>query len=848
MRVAANPEKPAGSTPRHPLRKPPESRPLWFGPLIMLGAFLLVFGLILWLTGHNSHSTQQKDLFAKSQSLEESFRRRLRSDTDYLMLLAQERSAGKLGAALFQQRAAQYVKYHPELINISWVDADYFVKDVAPLAGNRQILGLQLDLPEPKRASRLAMARRLPAYTHPMEAIQGGSSFEIWVPVYRGDTFLGLFGGIYSCQQLLEQIVPQDQRRQYHHSLVDVAGRRLAELASTGPLDEQLQRLALITPEEESGVYLLSQSYRLGGQDWRLSVLELFCLALVFGMANALWKLKQEIEERKDAEASLKEQSQLLEEEISERQLAQEALQEQTVLLEEEVTERLQAEENLQKNRAELQNILDNSPALIYMKDTSGRYLFVNRPWRTLFQTGSVAVIGKTDLEIFPEEIAEHFMANDRRALLSEEPLELEEQAPHADGVHVYHSMKVALKDAGGRSYALCGISTDVTEHKKTEELLRQSQKLESIGRLAGGVAHDFNNMLSVIIGCAQLAMLKVPESEDVWQYLHQISRAAERSSDITRQLLAFSRKEIISPKPVDLNARILHCRQNLGRLIGEDIQQGFKLACDLWSVLIDPSQVDQILMNLSINARDSMPDGGTLSIETANVLITESGYLQPEAKPGEYVRLTLWDTGHGMDRETREHIFEPFFTTKGVGQGTGLGLATVYGIVSQNHGFIEVYSEPGEGASFQIHFPRHLAAVPKEKAPVAAACSGSGTVLLVEDDPLVSEMVRQMLDDMGYRVLQAATPLHAVEICKAQQEQIDIILTDVVMPGMNGKEMVQAIESFHPGIKVLFMSGYTSDVLAKRGVVDKGRHFIQKPFDMQVLNEKIRKVLAEAA
>ena len=313
--------------------------------------------------------------------------------------------------------------------------------------------------------------------------------------------------------------------------------------------------------------------------------------------------------------------------------------------------------------------------------------------------------------------------------------------------------------------------------------------------------------------------------------------------------MLAFSRKEIVSPKPVDLNGRILHAEHNMGRLIGEDIQQIFELVPDLWSVLIDPSQVDQILMNLSINARDSMPCGGTLTIETANVQLAEDDHHPHlEAGPGEYVQLTVRDTGHGMNPETRQRIFEPFFTTKGLGKGTGLGLATVYGIISQNNGFIEVHSEPGKGATFQLRFPRHLAAAPVETSPVAPDFSCSGTVLLVEDDALVSEMAQQMLEEMGYTVIQAKSPGDAIEICKMDEVRIDLILTDVVMPGMNGKEMVDCIESFLPKLKVLFMSGYTSDLVARRGVVDEGRYFIQKPFDMHLLNEKINQALAAPA
>ena len=414
------------------------------------------------------------------------------------------------------------------------------------------------------------------------------------------------------------------------------------------------------------------------------------------------------------------------------------------------------------------------------------------------------------------------------------------------DGSRITVSLTVAAmqSESGGLS-GFIGIAQDITERKRLEEQLLQSQKMESIGRLAGGVAHDFNNMLGVIIGSAELLRRRLQEDDPACKFIDHIFKAAERSSKITRQLLAFSRKEIIAPRPVNLNSQIIESEKMLARLISEDIKLTFHPATSIWTVKIDPSQLDQILMNLSANARDAMPDGGCLTIETENVQIAKD-YCQHhlDARVGEYVRLTISDTGHGMDHEIQKHIFEPFFTTKGVGQGTGLGLATVYGIVIQNHGFINVYSEPGQGTVFRIYLPRLVEDAVAEEPSPATMPSGSGTILLVEDEEMLLWMTTKLLEEMGYKVIQAQTPQTAINICENGEQEIDLILTDVVMPGMNGREMVERIRINHPEIKVIFMSGYTADIVAKRGIVEEGMVFVTKPLEMNMLNGKIRDIL----
>ncbi|WP_173201558.1 hybrid sensor histidine kinase/response regulator [Geobacter sp. SVR] len=421
---------------------------------------------------------------------------------------------------------------------------------------------------------------------------------------------------------------------------------------------------------------------------------------------------------------------------------------------------------------------------------------------------------------------------------------------PNGDLKHI-KANGLVIKGVDGSAERMLGINSDITatiqheeEKLKLESQLHQAQKMESIGRLAGGIAHDFNNMLSVILGTANLSLLKVPEDGDLRRNLEMITQAAERSAKITRQLLAFSRKEVIEPKPINLNMLILESEKNLGRLIGEDVKLTFKPGSNLWTVMIDPSQVHQILINLSVNARDAMPEGGTLAIETLNVSINDDySHHHLDAHPGDFVQLIVVDNGCGMERETIKHIFEPFFTTKEVGKGTGLGLATVYGIVTQNNGFINVYSEPGQGTVFKIYLPRLREEAEPEETVATAPLSGTGRILLVEDEEMLLWSTTRLLEEIGYTVIQADSPEKALAFCE-QNEAFDLILTDVVMPGINGRDMVERIRAIKPGVKVLFMSGYTADLVARRGIVESGMHFISKPLDMKQLNDKIGQLL----
>jgi PAS domain S-box-containing protein len=418
------------------------------------------------------------------------------------------------------------------------------------------------------------------------------------------------------------------------------------------------------------------------------------------------------------------------------------------------------------------------------------------------------------------------------------------------------HGMGELEFDSSGRPVVMIGTIQDITERKHAEDdrarlesQLLQAQRIESVGRLAGGVAHDFNNMLTVILGYAELIGATLQPGDPLLKDIGEIARAAEHSRDITRQLLAFSRKQIIEPRVVDLNEVIVELKNTLLRLIGEDVDLRVRPASDLGRVRMDRSQVEQVLVNLVVNARDAMPDGGALTIETSNTRVDEA-YCRSHAEfvPGHYAVLAVSDNGVGMDRETLSSIFDPFFTTKEVGKGTGLGLAMVHGVVKQNRGQVNVYSERGTGTTFRIYLPV-VEQSPEPARPVEASAPSpdAGAVLLVEDDEMVRAMTAQMLASLGYTPLVAATPRDALAVLARPTVAVDLLLTDVVMPDMSGTQLRDRARALRPDLRVLFTSGYTSNAIVHHGVLEQGVSFLPKPFTRQQLGQKIRETLQDS-
>jgi two-component system cell cycle sensor histidine kinase/response regulator CckA len=521
-----------------------------------------------------------------------------------------------------------------------------------------------------------------------------------------------------------------------------------------------------------------------------------------------------------------------------------------------DITERKHAEKAIRQSEEKFRQLFDEAPVGYFECDSQGRITNVNRTELEMLGYTSEEMIGQPLWKFVVEEEEARNNILVRLAGTLPPARSIERTYRRKDGATfpVLIENRV-LRDSEGRIIGMRSTIQDITERKHAEEekrvleeQLRQSQKMESIGRLTGGIAHDFNNFLTIIKGYSQLSLLELKEDSPLKGNIEEINRATDQSADLIRQLLAFSRRQVMEMRVLDLNILLQNLNKMLRRVIGEDIELVMHLPEDLGGVKTDHGQIEQVIMNLAVNAKDAMPSGGKLTIETANVELDEAYARRHVAvAPGRYVMLSISDTGVGMTPEVRDRVFEPFFTTKEEGKGTGLGLSTVYGIVKQSGGNIWIYSELGKGTTLKIYLPRvdePLEEIEETTAAKNGLPRGSETILVVEDEEEVRKLVVRGLEGQEYRVLDAPQGLDAFLIAEEHQGPIHLLVTDVVMPKVNGCELAERIASIRPGIKVLYMSGYTDNAIAHHGILDKGMNFLQKPFTVDGLTRKVREVL----
>jgi len=512
----------------------------------------------------------------------------------------------------------------------------------------------------------------------------------------------------------------------------------------------------------------------------------------------------------------------------------------------------LQAE-ILERRRTDhrLQSIVNTAVDGIVTIDRRGTVLTFNKAAEKIFDYTAAEVAGCNVKLLMPEPYhGEHdgylsaYLATGVRKIIG---IGREVQGRRRDGTIFPLELAVSEFEVDGE-VCFTGLVRDITERKKLENQLQQAQKMEAIGQLAGGVAHDFNNLLTVIMGYSDQLLALMGSNAECDEMVGEIRHAGERAAALTGQLLAFSRKQVLAPQVFDLNAAVVHIEKMLQRLIGEDIQLITQLAPDAISIKADPGQIDQILMNLAVNARDAMPQGGRLTIETRNVEIDDKfGYSHAESQRGQFVQLAVTDTGSGMTPEVRSRIFEPFFTTKGVGKGTGLGLSVVHGIVKQSGGRLDVYSEVNLGTSFKIYFPGVgiVAKNPASRDP-SEPFKGTETILLVEDEDMVRDLIFRILEKQGYTVLKAKSGKESLQLIEGYAGQISLLVTDVVMPEMSGPEVARQLQARNPKLRVLYLSGYTDDAVVRHGILQSDVAFLQKPFTPKLLARKVREVLDE--
>src|SRR6267154_1698264 len=518
-----------------------------------------------------------------------------------------------------------------------------------------------------------------------------------------------------------------------------------------------------------------------------------------------------------------------------------------------DITERVSAQRARAEAEIKYRMLVEQVAAISYIAElgVKGQWLYVSPQVETMFGYSVDEWLSTSREWIRHIPVEDHPIVNAAEEASSRgEPFQAEYRITRKDGEIIWVSDTAVVVRGSDSHPVMEGLIVDITDRKMLENQLLQARKMEAVGRLAGGVAHDFNNLLTIIKGYVEMAIQRCLDRPELHSDIRRIEDAADRAVTLVRQLLAFSRKQVLRPKILDLNAIVMNLDQLLRRLMSENIEMKTFVSKEVGAIKADPGQIEQVVMNLVVNARDALPSGGRILIETSNVDL-DSTYTRDHAvvRPGSYVMLAVSDTGVGMSADTVAHIFEPFYTTKESGRGTGLGLSTVYGIVKQSEGYIWVYSETGRGSTFKVYLPRvdePAEALPAGKVP-AANQSGSETILLVEDQPQVRELAQMVLAGKGYTVVVAATPEEAERVCAQRVRGIHLLLTDVIMPGVSGRELAKRLTARQPNMRVLYMSGYTFNVIAQGGMLEDGVAFLQKPFTPSTLAEKVREILDRA-
>ena len=558
---------------------------------------------------------------------------------------------------------------------------------------------------------------------------------------------------------------------------------------------------------------------------------------------KAVTIISKNITDRKLAEELLINSQHELEEQVRERTSALDELNEN---LKREITERRQTEDALLKSSEEWRITFDSTKDMIIVVDVAFRVIRVNRATAAFLNKPYTEIIGSSVFELFPDMDIEPDGHPLKRMKRSRRHIESEIYFRDKD-IWVLASADPVEGEIGHMTGAV-HIIRDITEQKNLHLQLLQAQKMESIGRLAGGVAHDFNNLLSAIIGYTELTLLKLPPESPLKDHLLTVKEAGEKAAELTHRLLAFSRKQVLQMQPVNLKTNLESMVKMMSRMVREDISLELHSEASLATIMADPVQIEQIIMNLIVNARDSMPDGGKLIIETANAYLDDDFIIRHEnVMPGAYVLLSVSDTGIGMSKKVQERIFEPFFTTKGIGEGTGLGLATVYGIVKQHNGYIYVYSEVGKGTTFKIYLPvSGEKKAEQQDSEQEAMIGGKETIIVVDDDPSIRKLIKDILDPLGYRLLIAEDGDEALNMARTEGP-VDALLTDVIMPNMNGRQLADIFLRDYPDVKVVFMSGYTDETITQQGVLNAGDRLIQKPLSPAKLTGRLREILDQA-